>query len=75
MKKIIKNKLNVDVNGDPSTWITIISHDRAVNENLGYVSSINVGGKVISGNDFRTKVMEGKIRSHCFMLVYTPDSR
>ena len=75
MKKIIKNKLNVDVSGDPSTWITIISHDRAVNENLGYVSSINVGGKVISGNDFRTKVMEGKIRSHCFMLVYTPDSQ
>lgn len=75
MKKIIKNKLSVDVSGDPSTWITIISHDRAVNENVGYVSSMNVGGKVISGNDFRTKVMEGKIRSHCFMLVYTPDGQ
>lgn len=75
MKKIIKSKLNVDVSGDPSTWLTIISHDRAINENLGYVSSINVGGKVISGNDFRTKVMEGKIRSHCFMLVYTPDGQ
>lgn len=75
MKKIIKNKLSVDVSGDPSTWITVISHDRAVNENVGYVSSMNVGGKVISGNDFRTKVMEGKIRSHCFMLVYTPDGQ
>lgn len=75
LKKIIKEKLSVDVSGDPSTWITVISHDRAVNENVGYISSINVGGKVISGNDFRTKVMEGKIRSHCFMLVYTPDGQ
>ena len=73
LKKIVKEKLKVDLSGDPSTWITIISHDRAINENVGYVSSMNVGGKVISGNDFRVKVLEGKIRSHCFMLVYTPD--
>ena len=73
LKKIVKEKLKVDLSGDPSTWITIISHDRAVNENVGYVSSMNIGGKVISGNDFRVKVLEGKIRSHCFMLVYTPD--
>lgn len=74
-KKIAKEKLGVDLSGDPSTWITIISHDRAVNDNVGYISSMNIGGKIISGNDFRTKVMEGKIRSHCFMLVYTPDGQ
>lgn len=74
-KALAKSKLGVDLSGDPSTWITIISHDRVINDNVGYVSSMNVGGKVISGNDFRTKVMEGKIRSHCFMLVYTPDAQ
>ncbi len=74
-KAIAKEKLGVELSGDPSTWISVISHDRAVNEDVGYVSSMNVGGKVISGNDFRTKVLEGKIRSHCFMLVYTPDSQ
>ncbi len=74
-KALAKSKLGVDLSGDPSTWITIISHDRVINDNVGYVSSMNIGGKVISGNDFRTKVMEGKIRSHCFMLVYTPDGQ
>lgn len=74
LKSIVKSKLKVDLSGDPSTWITIISHDGVVNENIGYVSSMNVGGKIISGNEFRTNVLEGKIRSHCFMMVYTPDS-
>lgn len=74
-KTLAKSKLGVELSGDPSTWITVISHDRVINDNVGYVSSMNVGGKVISGNDFRTKVMEGKIRSHCFMLVYTPDTQ
>ena len=74
-KAIAKSKLGVELSGDPSTWITIISHDRVINDNVGYVSSMNIGGKIISGNDFRTKVMEGKIRSHCFMLVYTPDTQ
>ena len=75
LKSIVKSKLKVDLSGDPSTWITIISHDGVINENIGYVSSMNVGGKIISGNEFRTNVLEGKIRSHCFMMVYTPDSQ
>lgn len=73
-KAIAKEKLGVELSGDPSSWISIVSHDQAINDNVGYVSSINVGGKVISGNDFRGKVLGGKIRSHCFMLVYTPDA-
>ena len=75
LKSIVKSKLKVDLSGDPSTWITIISHDGVINENIGYVSSMNVGGKIISGNEFRTNVLEGKIRSHCFMMVYTPNSQ
>ncbi len=64
--------LGVTLSGDPSTWLTIVTHDQAVRSDIGYISTINVGGKVITGNDFRIKVMGGRIRSHCFALVYTP---
>ena len=74
LKKLIESNdsLKVKLSGDPSTWLTILTHDQAVREDIGYVSTINVGGMVITGNDFRIKVMEGRIRSHCFALQYTP---
>ena len=72
-KAIASQKLSVELTGDPATWISIVSHDQALDSNIGYVSSINVGGKIITGNEFRIQVMEGKLRSHCFYLVYTPD--
>ena len=72
-KSLVESKgLGISCSGDPATWISIISHDTAINENIGYVSTINVGGKLMSGNEFRNKVMDGKIRSHCFTVVYTP---
>lgn len=80
LKSIANNKTDLGVNfsGDPSTWISIISHDNAFTDSngnvIGYVSSINVGGKIMSGNDFRTKFLDGRIRSHCFTVVYTPDT-
>lgn len=73
MKALIKTNVGVDVTGDPATWITVLSHDSAIDSTIGYVSSVNVGGKIMTGNDFRTKVMQGRIRSHCFVLNYTPD--
>lgn len=74
LKKLIESNKDIKVNlsGDPSTWLTILTHDQAVREDIGYVSTINVGGVVITGNDFRIKIMEGRIRSHCFALQYTP---
>ena len=74
LKSIVKDKLDVELTGDPATWLSIVTHDKAVREDIGYVSSINVGGKIITGNEFRIKVLEGKIRSHCFTIVYTPQS-
>lgn len=74
MKAIAKDKLNVDLTGDPANWLTIVTHDKAVREDIGYVSSINVGGSIITGYEFRIKVLEGKIRSHCFTIVYTPQA-
>lgn len=74
LKSLIESNsdLGVTLSGDPSTWLTIVTHDQAVREDIGYVSTINVGGKVITGYDFRIKVLGGRIRSHCFALVYTP---
>lgn len=64
----------IELNGDPANWISIISHDSAVREDIGYVSSIKVGNKVLTGNDFRIKLLGGRIRSHCFAIVYTPNA-
>ncbi len=75
IKKLIEEKdSSITLTGDPSTWISVVTHDRALGEDIGYVSTINVGGKLVTGNDFRTKLMGGKIRSHCFVMVYTPDA-
>lgn len=74
LKALVKANADIELTGDPATWLTILSHDSAVDSNIGYVSSINVGGKIMTGNDFRIKVMEGRIRSHCFIITYTPDS-
>ena len=72
---IVRQKLGIDLSGDPATWITIQSHDQAISSDIGYVSKMTVGTRELTGNEFRGKVMEGKIRSHCFVLVYTPDSQ
>lgn len=74
-KSLVKKNAGLTLSGDPSKWISIITHDSAVREDIGYISSINVGGKVFTGNEFRIKVMEGRIRSHCFAFTYTPDSK
>lgn len=72
-KSYISSKnYGITLSGDPATWISVLSHDAAVNDNIGYVSSISVGGKIMSGYEFRIKLMDGKIRSHCFMVTYTP---
>ncbi len=75
LKSLIEgNDSSITLTGDPSTWISIVTHDKAIREDIGYVSTINVGGKLVTGNDFRIKLMDGKIRSHCFIMTYTPDA-
>ena len=72
-KSYISSKnYGITLSGDPATWISVLSHDAAINDDIGYVSSISVGGKIMSGNEFRIKLKDGKIRSHCFTVVYTP---
>ena len=74
LKQLVKENANISLAGDPSTWLVIITHDSAVRDDIGYISSINVGGTIMTGNDFRIKVMGGRIRSHCFAFTYTPNA-
>ena len=71
-KNLVKATAGIDLAGDPATWVSIISHDGCISDQVGYVTTIRVGDKTYSGNDFRIKIMEGRINSHCFFITYTP---
>lgn len=62
----------ITLSGDPSKWISIMNHDAAIQSDIGYVSSIRVGNTTMTGNEFRSTLLGGRIRSHCFTMVYTP---
>lgn len=72
MKKRAYDSYGVVLTGDPSTWLKIQSHDNSTGTGVGYVSKISMGGKVLSGNQFRTYVMDYDIRSHCFSVEFIP---
>ncbi len=72
MKKRAYDSYGVVLTGDPSTWLKIQSHDNSTGVGVGYVSKISMGGKVLSGNQFRTYVMDYNIRSHCFSVEFIP---
>ncbi len=64
----------ITLSGSPSQWLEILSHDGA-RGNVGYISSIRVGDKTMTGNNFRTifnsyrKSGTSGIRSHCFSIA------
>ena len=74
LRSRVKSALGIELAGDPAQWLKIKSHDAAVSGSVGYVSVIQVGSKTMSGQDFRAKVMDYDIRSHCFTITYVPDS-
>lgn len=56
---------------DARDWISVVKHDGAVNTGIGYVQTIRIGDKELSGMDFITKVMAGKnMLSPCFSVTY-----
>lgn len=56
---------------DPNEWIKVKAHSGAVNTGVGYVQTVTVGGKDISGMEFVNKVMAGKnMPSECFSVEY-----
>lgn len=77
MADILGGALGVSMSGDPAGWLTILSHDSAVNAEIGYVKKIRIqihAGTYteLSGNYFRESIMGySRMRSPCFTLTYT----
>ncbi len=67
-----RNGLNPRISENPAEWLNIVSHDGAYNNSIGYIDRIDVCGMSMGGNDFRTSLMRGKLKSHCFTITYTP---
>lgn len=64
---------SITLSDDPADWIRILQHDDAVNENIGYVSAMQIGNRTISqgaGMIFRDRVLKYGIKSPCFAIVY-----
>lgn len=64
---------SIVLSDDPSQWIKILVHDDAVNENIGYVSAMQIGNRTITqgaGLKFRDKIMKYDIKSPCFAIIY-----
>lgn len=69
MRKMIKNAYGIEVSGSPATWLSVISHDGAVNSDIGYVKTLSINGqKTVKGLEFRYKM---GWRSHCFTVEYS----
>ncbi len=57
---------------DHAEWLKVVKHDGAVDTGIGYVETVSVAGKEISGMEFIQKVLAGKnLPSHCFAVTYS----
>lgn len=74
LKAKIYSTTGIELTGDPANWLKIVSHDACINNNIGYVSYIQVGDQVFTGYKFRLDVLGGAIRSHCFTINYSPNT-
>lgn len=67
-----KKGYDMVLSDNPAEWLKVVEHDSAMNENCGYVTTMRVCDREMKGNAFRSEVMKGKIRSHCFTVEYIP---
>lgn len=72
IKSLAASYAGVSLTGDPSTWFTDIVHDKSVDDNTGYISSLKIGGKTIRGVNIYTGLFRYQLRSHCFNIQYNP---
>ena len=64
---------SIVLSDNPAEWINILSHSDAVNENIGYVSAMQIGNKTYNeaaGMIFRDKLMKYNVKSPCFTIIY-----
>ncbi len=70
---ILSYDSTIELSDNPADWIKILKHDDAVNENIGYVSSMQIGNKTLSqaaGIKFRDNIMHYNVKSPCFAIIY-----
>lgn len=72
VKAMIKQNLGVTLTGSPETWFTDIVHDKSVSKDIGYISSMKIGGKTVKGEKVRSAFGYSKVRSHCLSIKYNP---
>ncbi len=63
----------ITLSDNPADWIRILKHDDAVNENIGYVSAMQIGNRTLNqaaGIKFRDDVMNYNVKSPCFTIIY-----
>lgn len=74
MARYIKNyDSSIFLAEDHTGWLQILSHDAAVSPEIGYVSAMRIGNKVLNrcaGQIFRYNILGLAIDSHCFSLIY-----
>jgi len=68
MKYKLENKFGVTLSDNPENWIQIISHDSAVNDDLGHALTVSIDGqKTIKG----ARLYESLgLRSPCYTVEY-----
>ena len=61
----------INLSHNPGQWIVVNAHDNSVSSEVGYATSVNVGGVDYDGPTFRSKVVgEALLPSHCFQIEY-----
>ena len=76
IRKYIKSyDSSIQLGEDPATWLQVLAHDKALSPQIGYLTAIRIGDKVLTerdrvGETFRMYVMDLAIKSQCFSLIY-----
>ena len=71
IRALVQQNLGVVLNDSPETWFADIVHDKSISNSVGYITSMNVGGKTVKGENARIKIFTySKMRSHCISIKY-----
>ena len=71
VRTMVQQNLGITLNDSPETWFTDIVHDKSISNNVGYITSMNVGGKTVKGENVRSKIFSySNMRSHCISIKY-----
>ncbi len=62
---------SINLSHNPGQWIVVKDHDGVVSNDIGYATTVSVGGVDYDGLTFRAKVVgETLLPSHCFQIEY-----